>query len=278
MKENSKAKILILISLTLLIGCSVKLNENLNEDQANEIIVKLSENGIKAKKIGKGTEKNRNYEVWVSSISADKAWRIVKENDLPSKGEFGLSEIYGKRSLVPTLTEEKALYLRALQGELAKTLKCIDGVINARVHIVLPEEQFFSETEEKEPSKASIFIKYHLKPDGSLPFKDIDIRALVAGSVKGLEPKNIEVVLQQIDYPNYDTEDSIVKFGILKITRDSLFDFKLMISLISLIIIILAVIIYLQLIQIKQLKNKLLLIQQRHKGAKADCNANTLKC
>lgn len=252
--------VMMIVSMIFVLGCSVKLHEDLTEEQVNEALVLLLEHGIDAKKVRKGNGKDKSYEIWVSKVSAGEAWKIMKENDLPSQAETGIVEVYGKGSMVPTDTEEKALYLKALQGELIKTLKSIDGVISARVHIVIPDDALFEDDTKKVLPKASVFIKYRLREDGSIPFKENEIRLLVAGAIKGLDANNVDVIKQLVkDSVNF-TEEKYEKIGLIKISKDTVFQFKLMILLIFILFVSLLLIIGIQQFWMNKLRSKLVIL------------------
>ena len=79
--------------------------------------------------------------------------------------------------------------LRALEGELSRTIRAIDRVVAARVHLVLPERPLFSRDKVK-PS-ASIVVKVH----GTLEAQQVRaIRHLVASAVNGLKPQRVSIV------------------------------------------------------------------------------------
>lgn len=108
---------------------------------------------------------------------------------LPRQGSFGF-ELLDNNNIGASAFVEKIKFQRALQGELEKTIKAIDGVIAARVHIVKPERSIFRETQR--PS-ASVYLK--LRPGLSLSHEQVTgIRNLVSGSVEGLDPKNVTIV------------------------------------------------------------------------------------
>jgi flagellar M-ring protein FliF len=78
---------------------------------------------------------------------------------------------------------------RALEGELARTIRAINKIEQARVHLVLPQHELF-ERDEKKPS-ASIVVKTR----GSLNEQTVNaIQHLVASAVEGLDPSNISIV------------------------------------------------------------------------------------
>jgi flagellar M-ring protein FliF len=109
---------------------------------------------------------------------------------LPRGGGVGF-EIFNEPKLGTTQFVQRINYLRALQGELARTISAFDAVAAARVHIVMPRESLFVE-EAKNPS-ASVFLK--LKSGRRLEPEKVDaVVHLVATAVPGLSPDRITVV------------------------------------------------------------------------------------
>ncbi len=113
----------------------------------------------------------------------------LAEDGLPKGGGVGY-EIFDKSdTLGATSFVQNINHLRALEGELARTIRSIDQVEAARVHLVLPQRQLFSR-EKAEPS-ASIVLKVR----GTLQAQQVRaIRHLVASAVNGLKPARISVV------------------------------------------------------------------------------------
>jgi len=113
----------------------------------------------------------------------------MAETNLPKGGGVGY-EIFDKSdSLGATSFVQNINHLRALEGELARTIRAIDRVQAARVHLVLPERALFSR-EKPEPS-ASIVLKLR----GSLDSQQVRaIRHLAASAVNGLKPARVSVV------------------------------------------------------------------------------------
>jgi flagellar M-ring protein FliF len=113
----------------------------------------------------------------------------LAESGLPKGGGVGY-EIFDKSdALGATSFIQNINHLRALEGELARTIRALDRVQSARVHLVLPERPLFSR-DKAEPS-ASIVLKVR----GSLdPAQVRAIRHLVATAVNGLKPQRVSVV------------------------------------------------------------------------------------
>jgi flagellar M-ring protein FliF len=113
----------------------------------------------------------------------------LAEGGLPKGGGIGY-EIFDKSdTLGATSFVQNINHLRALEGELARTIRALDRVDNARVHLVLPERPLFSR-EKVEPS-ASIVLKVR----GALESHQVRaIQHLIAAAVNGLKPDRVSVV------------------------------------------------------------------------------------
>src|SRR3954451_11355960 len=127
-------------------------------------------------------------------VPRDKMTRIrmkLAEGGLPKGGGVGY-EIFDKSdALGATSFVQNINHLRALEGELARSIRAIDRVQAARVHLVLPERPLFSR-EKAEPT-ASIVLKVR----GMLDAAQVrSIRHLVASAVNGLKPERVSIVDQ----------------------------------------------------------------------------------
>lgn len=172
---------LLFFSLALsLAGCgeSVELHRNISEQEANEVIAELADKQIRAQKIpGKD-----GVAVRVKASDINRAVRTLDAAGLPKVARSTLGEIFRKEGVISTPLEERARYIYALSQELEATLSNIDGVLVARVHVVLPER--IAPGEPVQPASASIFIKHdpRLEPDNI----NARVRRLVASSIPGM--------------------------------------------------------------------------------------------
>jgi len=121
-----------------------------------------------------------------------KARLDVAAQGLPKSSKVGF-ELFDKNSFGATDFEEKIKYLRALEGELSKTIESISAVDNATVNIALPKESVF--VDKQVPPTASVVIK--LKPNMILTPKQIQgIKYLVAAAVPKMKPENVKIIDQ----------------------------------------------------------------------------------
>ncbi|MGH6770542.1 MAG: flagellar basal-body MS-ring/collar protein FliF [Xanthobacteraceae bacterium] len=113
----------------------------------------------------------------------------LAESGLPKGGGVGY-EIFDKSdALGATSFVQNINHLRALEGELARTIRALDRVQAARVHLVLPERPLFSR--DRAEASASIVLKVR----GMLEPQQVRaIRHLVASAVNGLKPERVSIV------------------------------------------------------------------------------------
>ncbi len=113
----------------------------------------------------------------------------LAESGLPKGGGVGY-EIFDKTdALGATTFVQNINHLRALEGELARTIRGIERVQAARVHLVLPERPLFSR--DKVDASASIVLKVR----GTLEPQQVRaIRHLVATAVNGMKPERVSVI------------------------------------------------------------------------------------
>ena len=125
-------------------------------------------------------------------VPKDKVTRLrmkLAESNLPKGGGVGY-EIFDKSDALGTTSFVQNInHLRALEGELARTIRAIDKIQAARVHLVLPERPLFAR-ETPEPSAAIV-----VRVRGSLEPNQIRaIRHVVASAVNGLKPTRVSIV------------------------------------------------------------------------------------
>ena len=113
----------------------------------------------------------------------------LAEGGLPKGGGVGY-EIFDKSdALGATSFIQNINHLRALEGELARTIRSLDRVESARVHLVLPERPLFSR--DKVEATASIVLKVR----GQLEPQQVRaIRHIVATAVNGMKPERVSVI------------------------------------------------------------------------------------
>lgn len=172
--------LLLLCLLLPLWGCAerVSLFEALNQEEANEIYSTLLEAGLPAEK----SANKQGFFITVPKQMSSEALRILEKRGLPRDKKTSIGEVFKKEGMISSPLEERARYLYALSQEVEQTILRMDGVLSARVHIVLPERT--TPGEPLSPSSAAVFVKY--AEGASFPVYIPRVRELVFKSIPGL--------------------------------------------------------------------------------------------
>jgi flagellar M-ring protein FliF len=137
-------------------------------------------------------------------VPADKVYDLrftMATEGLPRGGSIVGNEIFDKTNFTATDFVQHLNYRRALEGELTRTINRLDGVLESRVHLAMPERQLFEEKEE--PATASVVL--HLRPGYELDDRRVaGIIHLVSSAVEGLKPQNVTV---------HDSEGELLSSG-----------------------------------------------------------------
>ena len=181
-----------LVLAAVAVGCTTNLLHGVDERAANEVVAALERGGI-------ATEKRADdatpvtFTVHVGHGDAPRALELLRSLGLPRDRRHGFAEVYGQPSLIPTASEERARYLDALGGEIERTLETAEGVVSARVHLVLEEtDPLALDPRPRTAARAAVLLKVR---GGRTPLSEPDVQRLVAGSVPGLQPAAVAVVL-----------------------------------------------------------------------------------
>lgn len=167
-------------ALTLLYG-------GLSSADATEIAAKLDNAGIAYSLSDDGSK------VSVPHKHVAKARLLLAQEGLPRKGSMGYELFDQKQSFGATSFQQNINALRALEGELSRTIGTIDQVRSARVHLVLPTRELFSR--EQQPASASVFL--NLRNTAGIGNEQVQaIQHLVSSSVPQLKPGRVAVIDQ----------------------------------------------------------------------------------
>jgi len=174
--------------LLVLAGCKVELYSGLNETEANEIVAALADGRIAARK---EHVDGADWQVQVDEDRVGAALELLRAQGLPEQHYASMGDMFQKQGLVSTPAEERMRYIFAVSQELSRTLRSIDGVVEARVHVVIPQDDPLSD--KVRPSSAAVFIKH--RPDVDLRLLAPAVKDLVAHSIEGLAPDRVALTL-----------------------------------------------------------------------------------
>ena len=208
---------LVLLVALLLTACEAELYNNLDQRQANEMVGALQQRGIPAQRVA---VKGGQYMVVVDKGRFAESIAVLKEAGLPKQEFQNMGQVFKKDGLISSPMQERAQMIFALSQELSRTVSEIDGVLSARVHLVLPENDPLRQ--QLVPSSASVFIRHRSNtPVGNLVPQ---VKMLVANGVAGLSYDKVSVILVPVDLQkaNQGQDLEMVSFFGLWMQRDNL--------------------------------------------------------
>jgi type III secretion protein J len=169
-------------------GSKIELLAEVSESEANDVLAVLLNAGIDASK-KPGKEGMVSLDVNQSDVA--KAIDVMRAEGLPRERFVKMGEVFRKEGMISSPLEERVRYIWALSQELSATVSQVDGVIKARVHVVLPERG--SGGDPTLPSSAAVFIKH--KAGYNLEDVQAQIKRLISNSIPGLSAEKVSVVL-----------------------------------------------------------------------------------
>ncbi len=175
------------LAALLLAGCKAEIYQGLSENQANTMLSVLLRHGISAEKVA---AKN-SFSIAVEEKQIVQALEILRENSLPREDFQNLGQVFAAQGMISSSTEEQARLAYALSQELADTFSRIDGVLTARVHVVLGQTDLG--TGNVTPPSAAVFLRH--TPESQVTRLIPYIRELAANAVPGLMQDKVSVML-----------------------------------------------------------------------------------
>lgn len=159
----------------------------MSSEDAAAIVQKLKESGAEFRIASNGSS------VLVPESKVDELRLEMSGAGLPKTGRVGF-ELFDKTNLGITDFTEHVNYRRALEGELERTIKAVNSVEQARVHLTFPKESVFLDF--REPAKASVLVS--TRAGARLSSQNVQaISNLVASAVEGLNPDAVSILDMQ---------------------------------------------------------------------------------
>lgn len=196
-----KFLILFLVSI-ILAGCenNQSIVSNIDEREANEIVVFLASKNIAAQKIqskaaeGPGAESSISYDIYVDTNKMVEAMAILNQNGLPRIKGTNLLKLFAKSGLMTSDKEETIRYQAGLEEELKNIIRKIDGVIDADVRISFPVAESTGLTPTESKVKAAVYVKHQGVLDDPNQLLESKIKRLVSASIDNLSFEDVSIV------------------------------------------------------------------------------------
>ena len=173
-----------------LAGCKQEttLHSQLEEQQANLIMAVLLDEGIECRKTP-GEEQSWNVLIDLKDFA--RAVKLLDRQGLPRRRFQGISEVFKKSGMVSSPSEERIRFMDALAQDLSRTIAGIEGILDARVHIVLPENDPFAKNTIPSSAAVAIRARWNAQVDDLVP----QIKSLVRNAIEGLQYEKISVTV-----------------------------------------------------------------------------------
>lgn len=182
-------KMVFSLSIVLLvIGCKDVLYSDIPERDINMMVMILEKNGISARR---QKDDENKYSIMVEGSDFSNAVKILASNGYPKKKFKTFGDIFSDDSIVKTPFEQRARFIHALNQELSRSLSEIDGVVSARVHVMIPEKSRFGTA--KDQASAAVMILHN--KDKDMKRLTPKIKQFVAHSVSGVSYQSVSVVM-----------------------------------------------------------------------------------
>jgi flagellar M-ring protein FliF len=198
-KLTNKQKIISGVSLLLVLGFLVflllynntkgdnidgyaVLFDKVSAEDAALIIQQLEKDGVSYKVVNENTIKVPEEVVYKERIA-------IAALGIPKSSKVGF-ELFDNQEFGATEFDQRIKYLRAIEGELSRTIEILKPIESAAVHIAIPKDTVF--VEEKTDTTASVVVD--MKPGKRLSHKQIvGIKNLISASIPNLLPENVKI-------------------------------------------------------------------------------------
>jgi len=191
-----RISMVMMCAALLLAGCDKEttLHSGLEERQANLVMAALLDSGIGCRK-EPGDE--GTWKVMVSEAKFAEAVNLLERRGLPRRPRQGIGEVFKKTGMISSPSEERIRFMDALAQDISRTISMIDGVVDARVHVVLPENDPFARN--ALPSSAAVAIRSRW--DADLTELVPSVKGLVKNAIEGLAYEKIQVTVFKDEPP-----------------------------------------------------------------------------
>jgi type III secretion protein J len=200
--------ILLVVALS---GCDEQILHDLSEQDANKVLSRLSAGSVSAHKV---IQSDGRWAISVPRDSIVTALAFLDTNRVLAPRSSGLG-INAKSGFVPSREEQWFRYERSVAASIEESLSAMSGVLEARVHLNLPETDPLFGTKKEASGSGSVLLVV----DNRYSAKDEDVSALVSGAA-GVPAQRVTILRNQaplvlnVDGPNIASRDGeLAKLG-----------------------------------------------------------------
>ncbi len=189
--------------LLILASCTSdqSIVNNIDEREANEIVVFLASKGIPSQKIEAATtgaaaaQTQLKFSISVPQDQSTQAMALLNQYGLPRRQGTNLLELFAGGGLVSSDREETIRYQAGLAEELSSTIRKMDGILDASVQISFPPAETTPVPGVTPPKiTAAVYVKHQGVMEDPNNHMEVKIKRLMAGSVNGLSYENVSVI------------------------------------------------------------------------------------
>jgi len=194
-------KTVLFLFILFLSSCSGNhaIVNNVDEREANEIVVYLASKGIAAQKltatsseVGGGGSTNQ-YNIMVDEDKTTEAIALLNRVGLPRVQGTTLLKLFEKSGLMSSDREETVRYQAGLAEELKNTIRKIDGVIDADVQISFPPTETLPGATQLKTT-AAVYVKHQGILEDPNSHIETKIKRLVSSAITGLSFEDVTVI------------------------------------------------------------------------------------
>jgi type III secretion protein J len=224
--ERTLVTLTTFTALFLLSGCenNMVIVNDVNERDANEIVVFLASKGVAAEKspytsaaIG-GSDTTPKWSIAVPPSQATEAMAILNQNGLPRQQGTNLLDLFAKSGLMSSEKEETIRYQAGLAQQIANMIRKIDGVIDADVQLSFPIDTSATvmpgaAVAPVQKITAAVYVKHQGILDDPNSHLVTKIKRLVSGSVVGLDVNDVTVISDRSRFTDVSLTPQIEPLG-----------------------------------------------------------------
>ncbi len=215
-----RVHLMFLLLLALFVaGCATQtaIVTNVEDREANEIVVLLASKGVDAVKTATatsttGTTTAAGWDISVPASQITESLAILNKAGLPRTKGTTLLDLFGASTLVPSDLQDQIRFQEGLSEQLGNTIRKMDGIIDADVQITFPQGE-----ETDTAYTASVYVKHRGVLDNPNSLMVTKIKRLVSSALPGLTIDNVSVIadralISDISLQAYSSPESIKEY------------------------------------------------------------------